>query len=546
MDHKEEIEKLNRRIAGLEKTLQIVSRHSGKIEDNLKQLFEVVSDTMPVPMLITLSEGDILFSNIKAQEIFGYSEDDFYKIKAADMYEDKKERNRFLNILINNGEVKNFAVSLKKSDGSIFPASFFSHEIVFEGSNCILTAIYDLSDLKKEEEKRMAIERHLRQTQKMEAIGTMASGIAHDFNNILMIIFGKIELAMMMLPEDSKSRKNLSDALTAANRAKAMIIQLLDFCRQKDQERKLFCVSTIVKEAVRMIKTLISANIAVNLRIESQSPIIRGDPVQIHQVLMNLCSNANHVLQEKGGIIEIILTEINLNESNRNQIIIPKLKPGNYVRLTVSDNGPGMDKGIIDRVFDPFFTTKRQGEGTGMGLAVVHGIVQNHGGAVSVESEPGKGAAFHCYFPVVAEIESVVENEIISDKIKGGKETILFVDDEADILDVCGEMLKNLGYDIISSSVSKEALKIFQDQPEKFDLLITDMTMPEMSGKRMALEILKIRPDIPVIVITGKKVEDEILFKITDGNIIQKPFSQLEIGSVIRRVLDKKQEKKDG
>jgi len=178
-----------------------------------------------------------------------------------------------------------------------------------------------------------------------------------------------------------------------------------------------------------------------------------------------------------------------------------------------------------------------------MGLAVVHGIVQSHGGAVSVESEPGKGAAFHCYFPVVAEIERIVEAEVVCDKVKGGKETILFVDDEADILDVCGEMLKNLGYEIISSSVSKEALKLFQNQPEKFDLLITDMTMPEMSGKRMALEILKIRPDIPVIVITGKKVEDEILFKITDGEIIQKPFSQLEIGAVIRRVLDKKQGK---
>ncbi len=452
----DEIKRLKRRIAGLEKTLQIVTGHSGRIERNLRQLFEVVSDVIPVPMVISLETGKILFSNGKAREIFGYSEEDFHNTDASDLYENAGDLHQFMKIHDAEDEIKGFAVTLKKADGSPFPASLFSHQIVFEGQDCLLTVLYDLSELRKEEEKRLSLERHLRQTQKMEAIGTMAGGIAHDFNNVLTIIFGKLQLAMMTLPEESKSRKHLNDALAAAKSANAMVMQILDFCRQKEQERKPLHISAIVREAMKMVKSLISPNIMTNLRIKSESPIIRGDPTQIYQLLMNLCTNANHVLQDNGGVIEIMLEEVDLSKGNREHIIIPNLKPGYYVRLTVSDNGPGMDKEIIDRVFDPFFTTKAPGEGTGMGLTVVHGIVQRHEGVVSIESELGKGSAFHCYFPVIAKTGSVADTGVIQKKTRDSREKFFFADHGQDVSEVCGEMPEIPGHDTVSCSDSKK------------------------------------------------------------------------------------------
>ncbi|OQX24397.1 MAG: hypothetical protein BWK80_21040 [Desulfobacteraceae bacterium IS3] len=539
-DNKEK-DKLKRRITGLEKTLQIVTGYSGRVEKNLRQLFEVVSDTMPVPMMISLKTGAILFSNGNAQKIFGYSDEDFHKINAAVLYENPQDRNVFIKTLEDNGEVRDFAVRMKKADGTVFPASLFSRQIVFEGQNCLLTVTHDLSELKQEEEKRLLLERQLRQTQKMEAIGTMASGIAHDFNNILTIIFGRSELALLMLPEESKAAKYIADALSAANRAKIIIMQILAFCRKKEEERRPFRISMIVAEAAKMIESLTPSNISIRLRIKSKASIILCDPTQIHQVMMNLCFNANHALRDRGGVIEILLEEVTV--SSQEKIMIPTLNPGSYVRLTVSDNGPGMDKGIIDRVFDPFFTTKPAGEGTGMGLAIVHGIVQAHGGAVSVESEPGKGAAFHCYFPIVAEAETsaFVKPE---KTVPGGSENILFVDDEKDISDTCTQILKTLGYDVTTRVRSPEAFALFKQNPGQFDLVITDEIMPEMSGSEMASEMLKIRMDIPIILITGRETDDKILSESGIRAVIRKPFSRLEIGSAIRDILDENKERK--
>jgi PAS domain S-box-containing protein len=535
-----EKDKLKRRIAGLEKTLQIVTGYSGRIEKNLRQLFEVVSDTMPVPMMISLKTGSILFFNGNAQKIFGYSEKEFHNITASLLYEDPDNRGIFLKTLEDKGEVRDFAVSLKKADGSFFPASLFSRQIVFEGQNCLLTVIHDLSELKQEEEKRLMLERQLRQTQKMEAIGTMAGGIAHDFNNILTVIFGKLELTGMMLPEGSKAAGYIADALTAARRAKAMTKQILAFCRKTEYARKACHISTVVAEAYKMIASLTPSDIEVRLGIKAESAIILCDPTQIHQVMMNLCSNAHHALRDRGGVIEILLEEVRVDSQEK--IMIPALKSGDYVRLTVRDNGPGMEKSIIDRVFDPFFTTKPSGEGTGMGLSIVHGILQAHGGAVSVESEPGKGAAFHCYFPLVAQTEELIESVMLQKTIQGGTEKILFVDDENDILSTYSQLLKNLGYRVTTRSGSREALELFNENPDMFDLVITDDTMPEMSGRAMASEMLKIRYDIPIIMITGRETDDKAISGIGIKVLIRKPFSQNKIGSAIRKILDKNRE----
>ncbi len=535
-----EKDKLKRRIAGLEKTLQIVTGYSGRIEKNLKQLFEAVSETMPVPMMISLKAGPILFSNGNALKIFGYSEKEFHRINDSLLYENPEDRSLFLKILEDKGEVRDFAVNMKKADGTIFPASLFSRQIVFEGQNCLLTVIHDLSELKQEEEKRLMLERQLRQTQKMEAIGTMAGGIAHDFNNILTVIFGKLELATMMLPVETKAVRYIADALTAAKRAKAMTKQILAFCRKSEYARKACHISTVVAEACKMIASLTPSDIEVRLRNKSESAIILCDPTQIHQVIMNLCSNAHHALRGRGGVIEILLEEVTV--ASQEKIMIPALKPGDYVRLTVRDNGPGIEKNIADRVFDPFFTTKPAGEGTGMGLSIVHGILQAHGGAVSLESEPGKGTAFHCYFPLIAQTEDLTESAMLQETVQGGTEKILFVDDESDILSTCGRMLKNLGYRVTDRARSPEALALFKENPDRFDLVITDNTMPELSGIAMASEMLKIRRDIPVIIITGRETDDNVFAETGIRTVIRKPFSRNEIGAAIRKVLDKNRE----
>lgn len=408
MDERDkEIARLKHRIAGLEKTLQIVTGHSGRIEKNLSQLFEVISDTMPVPLLITSKAGDILFSNGKARETFGYPDKTFQKLNAVYLYENLEDRSNLVKTIDDQKEVRGFEINLKKADGQIFPVSVFSRQISFEGNDCLLSVIYDLSDLREEEQKRLMLERQLRQTQKMEAIGTMASGIAHDFNSVLTVIFGRLQLAMTILPEESHARKQIKNALSAAEKARALIVNLMTFCHKKDEERKPLCIDVVVAEAMEMIKPIKSSKIEIRQRIDTKGSIIMGDPVQIQQVLLNLCSNANHVLRDRGGYMEICLENVRIDSSKT--VPFPNLEPDFYVRLTVRDNGPGIDRDIIDRIFDPFFTTKTIDEGTGMGLAIVHGIIQRHGGAVSVESEPGKGTAFHCYFPLIAQKENLIE-----------------------------------------------------------------------------------------------------------------------------------------
>ena len=535
-DHDKEIGKLKRRIAGLERTLQIVSGHSTRNEYNQKQLFKAISDTMPVPMVIVSEAGEILFFNGKALEIFGYSGKDFHRVLAADLYEDTAVRREFLAKLGEGEEVRDFAVNLRRADGLVFPASFFSQRLVFEGQDCILTVIHDLSEIRKEEKKRLAMEKKLRQTQKMEAIGTMAGGIAHDFNNVLTVIFGKAELAMMMLPAESTARAHIVDVLTAANRAKEMIRQIMSFSRKAEEEHKPFPIKFIVAEAAKMIESMTPSNIKLLIRIATKSCVIVGDPTQIHQILMNLCANANYALKDRGGVIEVQLQEVSL--SAQEVQVIPRLGSGNYVRLTVKDNGPGIEKSVMDRIFEPFFTTKPTGEGTGMGLAVVHGIVQRHGGSVVVESKPGEGTAFHCFFPLVVKTEAPAADSLGPQEVRGGNETILLVDDDTTILETYGHVLTDLGYRVTTQAESREALKIFQQDRDLFDLVITDEKMPRMSGREITREILKTRPSIPVIIITGSEVDEQSFLRLGAAAVIFKPFTSQEFAATLRAVLD--------
>jgi len=390
--------------------------------------------------------------------------------------------------------------------------------------------------LKRREAEKEQLERQLRHAQKMEAIGTLAGGIAHDFNNILGAIVGYTELAMLDVPAGTTLQRDLEGVMKATNRAKDLVQQILTFSRDTKQERKPVQLSLIVKEALKMLRSSLPTTIEFHQNIKTGSATVLCDPTQIYQVVMNLCANAAYAMRDKGGELTVSLIDVDIDSEAVMQN--PELTPGQYQRLTVSDTGSGMDRATMERIFDPFFTTKAPGEGSGMGLAVVHGIVKSLNGAITVDSEPGKGTTFQVFFPTI-QSEAASEPEHFAPP-PVGNERVLFVDDEAALAAVGQEMLESLGYDVVARTSSIEALKTFQMQPDRFDLVITDMTMSNMTGADLAREIMRIRPDVPVILCTGfsEAISEEKAKAMGIRAFVMKPVVRREIAEVIRRVLD--------
>ncbi|MGZ7065698.1 MAG: hybrid sensor histidine kinase/response regulator, partial [Candidatus Aminicenantales bacterium] len=382
------------------------------------------------------------------------------------------------------------------------------------------------------------LEKRVRERQKMEALGTLAGGIAHDFNNVLLPILINTELMLNQETKDSPAARRLSQVLEAARRGKDMVRQIIAFSQQKEQERKPIAISPIINESMKFLRISLPKNIELHEKIEARSAMAVADPTQIHQVLVNLGSNAAHAMREKGGVLEIGLTTVSLDDKSASRFI--GLKPGPYLCLTVRDTGHGMTPDVIERVFEPFFTTKKQGEGSGMGLAVVHGIVKGHGGAISLSSELGKGTEFAVYLPRVTGIRQA-EKETTA-PYPTGTERILFVDDEVMQVRAMSKLLEHLGYRAVGLTDPRQALEVFRRHPRAFDVLITDQTMPNMSGIELACEILKTRPDLPVIVCTGysETLGEKEALAMGIKDFMMKPFSVREIAEAIRRVLPKK------
>ena len=380
------------------------------------------------------------------------------------------------------------------------------------------------------------LEMQLRQVQKLEAIGTLAGGIAHDFNNILAAIMGYAEMALYDVPEETQGRRNLEQVLKAGYRGKDLVKQIITFSRRSEQERRPMLVSPVIKEILKLLRASLPTTIEIRPRIEAQAGMVLAEPTQIHQVLMNLCSNAAYAMREKGGVLEIRLAEV--HTSSDDATLHPGLNPGPYMKLVVSDTGHGMDRATMERIFEPFFTTKKPGEGTGMGLAVVHGIVKSYEGAVVVESDPGKGTTFEVFLPRI-EGDSLPEADA-DVPIPTGSERILFVDDEEDLVNMVQQMLKRLGYSVVAKTNSIEALEVFKTQPDEFSLVITDQTMPQMTGAGLAKELMSIRPDIPIILCTGfsEVISAEEAKALGIREFLMKPFAPREIAEIIRHVLD--------
>ena len=388
--------------------------------------------------------------------------------------------------------------------------------------------------LKREIEERKQVEKQLRQAQKMEAIGTLAGGIAHDFNNILAVILGFTEIALNM-PEDTRTQHWLKQVLKAGERAKELVQQILAFSRETEQERKPVRITPILKETLKLLSASLPATIEIREDVAASGTIL-GDPTQIHQVLMNLCTNAAYAMREEGGVLTVSQSDVELDVEAAARY--PNLPPGSYLRLIVSDTGHGMDRAVMERIFDPYFTTKEPNEGTGLGLSVVHGIVQSYGGVITVDSEPGKGTSFHVVLPRI-DREDTPKAETFA-PLPTGNERILFIDDEKMLVEMGQEMLESLGYDVVALTNSLEALETFRAQPDRFDLVITDQTMPHKTGAELGRELLRIRPDIPIILCTGfSEIITEKQAEATGiRRFLMKPILRREMAQTIRDLLD--------
>jgi PAS domain S-box-containing protein len=406
-----------------------------------------------------------------------------------------------------------------------------------EEQRAALIMVRDITGLKQIEKEKRELEKILQQTQRMEAIGTLAGGIAHEFNNILWIISANTEYALEILKDGGEVSNNLKRIERACTRASGLVGQILNFTRQRQQDPKPLDMRAIVKETLKFMRASLPKSIDINTEIAGDLGMVMADPTQLHQVVTNLCTNAFYAMREAGGGLDVSLHNIDAKETSSFPV---GMAPGRYVRLRVKDTGIGMEPEVMKRVFEPFFTTKQPGQGAGLGLSVVYGIVESCHGAVTVDSSPGEGSVFEVFLPVIEDRSGA---EIRRTRpIPTGKERILFVDDEKEIGDITREILESLGYKVHVETNPGEALNVFRQRPDEFGLVITDMSMPRMTGEVLAKKLLSIRSDIPIIICTGygEVMDEGRARKIGVRKILMKPASINTVAEAIRGVLDKK------
>lgn len=385
--------------------------------------------------------------------------------------------------------------------------------------------------------ERRQLEEQFRQAQKLEAIGTLAGGIAHDFNNILGAIIGYVELTKLGLKGNASANQYLDLVLQGANRAASLVKQILAFSRQQDHQRVTVQLRHVVAEPIKLLRATIPAMIDFEVSLPGDLPTVLADPTQVHQVVMNLCTNAAHAMRDRPGRLSVKLETIFMDATQA--ATIDRLKPGLYVRLTVGDTGCGMERATMDRIFEPFFTTKKPGEGTGLGLSVVHGIMQSHEGAVTVQSQPQAGTTFHLYFPADGSLPVEERVPSKSDIPRGAGQRVLLIDDEVHLTLLGHAILESLGYIPTVMNDALEALACMETNPQAFDLVITDLSMPGMMGTDLAAQLLSLRPDLPIILTTGytASLTAESMRVMGIRELLMKPFSFHSLGTAVHRVL---------
>jgi PAS domain S-box-containing protein len=425
-----------------------------------------------------------------------------------------------------------------KVDGPSFDVEVSGVPFRLKGEDCALIFFRDITERKQAEENRKALTVQLFQAQKMEALGTLAGGIAHDFNNVLGAMLGFAELTDLELLETSKGHAFLENLLKAGGRARHLVKQMLSFSRQAPGARQPLSLTPVVKETMKFLRAAIPTTIEIHTRFAAEKDTVLADPVQIYQVLLNLATNAAQAM-EKGGVLEVIMQGLLLPpEAIAGTPLFKDMQPGPYVELRVRDTGCGMEPQVMERIFEPFFTTRGPEKSSGMGLAVAYGIVKEHGGVIRAASQPGAGTTFQVFLPV-AEDAALVESEpVVAEPLAKPVERILFVDDDADFFEVGKQMLVELGYEVVSHDNSLEALAEFEAQPDSFDLVISDQTMPGLTGLELAEACFRLRPDTPFVLATGyvETIQPETVRNMGIREVLAKPFNLRQIGDVIKNI----------
>jgi PAS domain S-box-containing protein len=483
-------------------------------------------------VIITNADSTITYVNPAFERLNGYMAKEVLGLNLGALGNEDADQTIYkgLQSCLSNAEAWAGHSMCRRKDGSQYEVEATISPVRNESGaviNCVI--------LERDVTRESKLESQLRQAQKMEAIGTLAGGIAHDFNNTLSAILGFTELALLQASVGNEAKAYLRDVLKSVDRAKALVKQILDFSRQSEQVRKPIQISTIVNEVIKMLRASLPSTIEIQHDVTSKRMVL-ADPTQIHQVLMNLCTNGAHAMRAYGGILKIGLIDVELDSDFAARY--PGIDPGPHIRLTVSDTGHGMDAATIERIFDPYFTTKGAGEGTGLGLSVVHGIIKSYGGAITVYSVPGEGSTFQVLLPAI-EDQELIKAETTS-FVPSGTERILLVDDEPSLVRSGAEILEALGYVAAARTSAVDALKAFRAQPDKYDLVITDLTMPQMTGVDLAKKLLSIKPGIPIILCTGfsEVLTPEKAKMLGIRNILMKPWTIREMALAIRSVLD--------
>ncbi len=507
--------------------------------DYLDEIINTVADPMFVKdrhhRWVLVNNALCAFMGHERSEILGKSDYDYFPKEEADVFWEKDE------FVLTSGKENINEESLTDALGIVH--TIITKKTLYTGKNgekFIVGIIRDITDQKLAEEEKKQLQVRLNHAQKMEAIGTLAGGIAHDFNNILSAILGYTELAMDYIPKQGKGKFELMEVLKASNRARALVKQILTFSRMTETEYSPIALSTVIKESIRMLRSVIPSNIEIRQDLNAKG-LVMSDPTQINQVMINLCTNAAHAMDETGGILEVRLHEVTVDNSAASSGL--DIAPGPYVKITVSDTGMGIPEEIRERIFEPYFTTKELGRGTGLGLSVVHGIAKNHNGTVTCRSSPNEGTTFDVYLPRIMSGREKAEQEVKID-LPTGKERILFIDDEEVLTDLAEKMIGGRGYTVVPMTDSVKALELFRSDPQGFDLVITDMTMPGITGDQLAREIITVRHDIPVILCTGYNIHisEEKAKRIGIREFLLKPLDMKTLIKTIRRVLDEKDE----
>jgi PAS domain S-box-containing protein len=499
------------------------------------QMFAAIEQTGE-GIVITSSDGIIKYINPSFESITGYSKQEIIGKNPRFLKSGRQDPTFYKNLwdtILSGSQWTGRLINNCKNGTTYISECSISPTKNLEGN--LLNFIWISKDITKE----ATLEKRIEQAQKMESIGILAGGIAHDFNNILSAILGYTELALDKVEKDTTLENDLKEIRVGGIRAKNLVKQILGFARQSEETISPHRIDVIAEEVLKFIRSSIPSTIEIQSNIQSDS-LIMGNPTQVHQIFMNLCTNAAYALKEEGGVLKISLNDVEIDKSLKVQDVA--LKQGSYIQIKVSDTGTGIPPDVMGRIFDPYFTTKPVDEGTGMGLALTHGIIENYGGKIIVESRLGKGTVFTIYLPITQKSEKVQPFQ--REELPSGTESILLVDDEAPILNIERRILEHFGYSVSISLSSIDALELFRSNPNRFDLVITDLTMPKMTGDKLAAALIQIRPDIPVILFSGysKKMSGENIDPTGIKAFASKPVTREEMTRIIRKVLDEAKE----